>query len=31
VDYIVKNSVGKKIEDWEEELMKKHNLLDVRL
>lgn len=26
VDYIVKNSVGKKIDDWEEELMKKHKL-----
>ncbi len=26
VDYIVKNSVGKKIDDWEEELTKKHNL-----
>lgn len=24
VDYIVKNSVGKKIEDWEEELKEKH-------
>ena len=31
VDYIVKNSVWKKIEDWEQELRKKHNLLDTRL
>ncbi len=31
VDYIVKNSVGKKVEDWEQELSKKHNLLDTRL
>ena len=28
VDYIVKNSVGKKIEDWEQELKEKHNLKD---
>lgn len=26
VDYIVKNSVGKKIDEWEEELKQKHNL-----
>lgn len=26
VDYIVKNSVGKKIDEWEEELKEKHNL-----
>ncbi len=26
VDYIVKNSVGKKIEDWEQELREKHKL-----
>jgi len=28
VDYIVKNSVGKKIDEWEEELKQKHNLKD---
>ncbi len=26
VDYIVKNSVGKKIDEWEDELKQKHNL-----
>ncbi len=26
VDYIVKNSVGKKIDEWEDELKEKHNL-----
>ncbi|MDD2565212.1 MAG: TaqI-like C-terminal specificity domain-containing protein [Candidatus Gracilibacteria bacterium] len=28
VDYIVKNSVGKKIDEWEEELKEKHSLKD---